>query len=40
VGGFEHGGEDQGLGEEVSVEHRRWKVSQIVVDSFFAFTRH
>jgi hypothetical protein len=27
VGGPEHGGEDQGLGEEVSVEHRRWKVS-------------
>lgn len=27
MGGFEHGGEDQGLGEEVPVEYRRWKVS-------------
>lgn len=27
MGGSEHGGEDQGLGEEVPVEHRRWKVS-------------
>lgn len=34
MGGFEYGGEDQGLGKEVSVEHRRGKVSQIIVIVF------